>query len=72
MGKDACPLYKETSKEIHSQVIQGDRNPRKPTISIKKWCAHPESKHRLETISGNVQCDGDLKKCSIPTEDWIK
>jgi hypothetical protein len=69
MQKELCPFYKEARRETHSRTIQGGRNPRKPTITTKKYCSHPESKHRLETLSGDVQCDGDLERCSISPED---
>lgn len=63
-----CPYYTSKTTRTVSKVQTGNRNPRKPIIREINKCTHPESLHKVGTITKNVPCGGAIASCIIPSK----
>ena len=56
-----CQHYKCRPSQVHSKIIQNDRNPRKPITHEICECFHPDSPKLPGTLTSQVHCGGDPK-----------
>ncbi len=62
--KDRCSFF-EVLRIISGRAVRGEGQFVRPTFKKKACCMHPQSKHRIDTISPSATCKGNPKKYDI-------